>query len=73
MSSLDDEQQQALRALLSSGSAVELKAYLQEGEAKFLPEYLRSPKHRAFLREAATAAAAAGNLEAVRYLCGKCP
>ena len=55
---------QGLEALLSSGSAVELKAFLERAEASC------PPKCQAYLRDAATRAAAAGNMEAVMYICG---
>lgn len=62
---------EALGALLRSGSAVELKHHMEQEEAKVLPEYLRSSEYQALFRKAATSAAAAGNMEAVRYLCGE--
>lgn len=44
----------------------------QEGMEEALPvESLPSPVHRTFLRDAASKAAAAGNLEEVMFLCGE--
>jgi len=58
----------ALRRILTSGSAFEVKDYLSIAEAATLPD-LGSPAYRRMLRTAATIAASAGNMDVVKYFC----